>query len=161
MPPTQSQPRDVLFVCTGNTCRSPLAEALCKVRLAAKLGVPVSQLESRGFAIRSAGVAAGSGGDAASPEAITVARDYGADLASHRSRPVNPELLERATDVIAMTGSHAYLLAMQYPGLGPPPELLCVADDLPDPIGADLHRYRACAAVIVHHVDRLIAEWLS
>lgn len=152
--------REVLFICTGNTCRSPLAEALCKARLAAKLGVSITALESIGFSIHSAGVAA-SHGDAASEEAVAIAAEYGANLDPHRSRPVNPEWLERATDVIAMTGSHAYLLAMQFPGVGPPPELLCGADDLPDPIGGDARVYRLCADIIVHHVDRLIAEWLE
>lgn len=152
--------REVLFVCTGNTCRSPLAEALCKARLAAKLGVSVAKLESKGFAIASAGVAAAPG-DAASEEAVAIAATYGADLARHRSSPVNPERLGRATDVIAMTGAHAYLLGMQYPGLGPPPELLCGTDDLPDPIGGDAAVYKLCADIIVRHVDRLIAEWLE
>ena len=104
---------------------------------------------------------AASHGDAASEEAVTIASQYGADLASHRSRPMNPEWLERATDVIAMTGGHAYLLAMQYPGLGPPPELLCEDQDLPDPIGGDAAIYRVCTQIIVHHVDRLISEWLA
>jgi protein-tyrosine phosphatase len=152
--------RDVLFVCTGNTCRSPLAEALCKARLAARLGITVESLENRGYFIRSAGVAAFPG-DAPSEEAVHAAAKYGADLARHRSQPVNPEWLERATDVIAMTGTHAYLLAMRYPGLGPPPELLCGQQDLPDPIGGDANVYRLCADIIVQHVDRLITEWLE
>lgn len=152
--------REVLFVCTGNTCRSPLAEALCKARLAARLGTNIAKLEAQGFAIRSAGVAA-LPGDVASEEAVAIAAEYGADLAPHRSRAVPREWLERATDVIAMTGGHAYLLAMQYPGLGPPPELLCEDQDLPDPIGGDAAIYRICTEIIVHHVDRLISEWLA
>ncbi|CAN5559075.1 low molecular weight protein arginine phosphatase [soil metagenome] len=152
--------RSVLFVCTGNTCRSPLAEALCKVRLAERLGVSVKELASRGFVIRSGGVAA-SPGDAASEEAVSIAREFGADLTGHRSRPVNPEWLDTATDVIAMTGMHAFLLDRCFPGLGPPAELLCEQDDLPDPIGGDATLYRASARIIVHHVDRLITEWLE
>jgi protein-tyrosine phosphatase len=152
--------REVLFICTGNTCRSPLAEALCKARLAERLGIGIAKLEAKGFTIRSAGVAA-MPGDAASEEAVAVAREYGVDLSGHRSRAITRDELSRATDVIAMTGAHAYLLSMMHPAIGPPPELLCGSDDLPDPIGGDAAIYRACAAIIVHHVDRLISEWLE
>ena len=98
--------RSVLFVCTGNTCRSPLAEALCKAALARRLGCPESELPRKGFVVNSAGVMAYPGGDA-SPGAADVARAYGADLTGHRSRLVDPDLLEAATDVIAMTAAHA------------------------------------------------------
>ena len=47
--------RSVLFVCTGNTCRSPLAEALCKRMLADRLGCEPGELEARGFVVRSGG----------------------------------------------------------------------------------------------------------
>ena len=161
MPDPETQPtRSVLFVCTGNTCRSPLAEALCKRRLADRLGVPVDELPTRGFVIRSAGVMAAAG-DPASPEADEVAREYGADLSAHRSRPVDPELLAEATDVVAMTAAHAGLLMLRFPGVGPEPTLLCGEDDLPDPIGCDRAVYRACAEIIVGQLDRLFGEWLG
>src|SRR5207247_2360331 len=61
--------RMVLFVCTGNTCRSPLAEGLAKKLLADRLGCGVDDLPSRGFWLLSAGVAAHSEGPA-SPESV-------------------------------------------------------------------------------------------
>jgi protein-tyrosine-phosphatase len=152
--------RSVLFICTGNTCRSPLAESLCRVRLAERLGIRTDELPGHGFTIRSAGVAA-SPGDAASEEAVAIAREYGANLAPHRSRPLNPEWLAEASDVIAMTAFHAAMLERFYPGMGPASQLLCGPEDLPDPIGGDIALYRACARAIVHHVDRLITEWLA
>lgn len=100
-------------------------------------------------------------GSPATPEAVEVARTYGADLEAHRSRPVNPEWLERATDVVAMTASHAALLMMQYPNLGPEPRLLCGSNDLPDPIGGDGEVYRMCAEAIRVHVDRHLNEWFK
>jgi protein-tyrosine phosphatase len=162
MPPEQESaaaglPRaSVLFVCTGNTCRSPLAEALCKRLLADRLGCDPGELEARGFVVRSAGVAAYAGDDA-NPAAVEVAREYGADLTAHRSRPVNPELLESATVVVPMTRDHAAALALRCPGVGPEPVLLCGDEgDLPDPIGGDLAVYRQCAEVIRRHLERLI-----
>jgi protein-tyrosine-phosphatase len=153
--------RSILFVCTGNTCRSPLAAAVCRRLLADRLGVPEGDLEGRGFVVQSAGIAA-LPGDAASPDAVTVAGEYGADLTQHRSRPVNPELLAAATDVIAMTAGHAALLMMRFPGVGPEPRLL-VADgqDLPDPFGGDLEIYRMCGQVIAGQLTRLTQEWLG
>jgi protein-tyrosine-phosphatase len=161
--PTESVPgepfgRSVLFVCTGNTCRSPLAEALCKKLLADRLGVSEADLPARGFTVRSAGVSAFHG-DAASPEAVEVAARWGVDLSGHRSRPVNPEVLVAATDVVAMTGGHVAVLALRYPGYGPEPMVLGMSEDVPDPIGGDRADYEACASMIVAHLNRMIAEW--
>src|SRR5579862_9107943 len=80
----------IVFVCTGNTCRSPMAEALFKKRLADRLGCTVDELSARGFSVLSAGVAAMIGAEAAE-EAIQVVRTYGADLTQHRSRPLSVE----------------------------------------------------------------------
>jgi protein-tyrosine phosphatase len=152
--------RSILFVCTGNTCRSPLAAALCRTLLATRLGCPVGELEGRGWVVQSAGVAAWPG-DPATPAAVLVAGEHGADLTGHRSRAVNPELLAQATHVVAMTRGHAATLAARFPGVGPPPALIGGPDDdLPDPIGGDLAVYRACADTLLAHLDRHLTEWL-
>ncbi len=152
--------RIVLFVCTGNTCRSPLAEALAKKVLADRLGCTADELPGRGFWVLSAGVAAYGGGPA-SPESVAIAAEFGADLRDHASRPVNPQLLLAADDVIAMTRSHVYALATRYPDMGPGPRLLCGDEDLDDPIGASEEVYRACARTIVRHLDRFLPEWVG
>jgi protein-tyrosine phosphatase len=128
--------------------------------LADRLGVGEADLAARGFAVGSAGVAA-LAGDEASPEAVEAAREFGADLSAHRSRPVNPELLAGATDVIAMTATHAAMLALRFPGHGPPPVLLGPGEDLPDPFGNDLEAYRECARTIRGHLERIVKEWLG
>lgn len=161
-PPAAPSPgrRSILFVCTGNTCRSPLAESLCKRVLADRIGCSQAELESRGYVVRSAGVAAFHG-DAPSETAIAAAAEFGADLTGHRSRPVNPEMLADATDVVTMTRTHAAMLAYRFPGLGPPPTPLCGPDeDLPDPIGGDIGIYRECTGVILRHLERLVPGWV-
>jgi len=150
--------RLVLFVCTGNTCRSPLAEALAKKALADRLGCGADELPRRGVWVLSAGVAAHGGGPA-SEESVAVAAEFGADLGGHESRPVNPQLLAAADDVVTMTRGHAEALLARYPGVGPRPRLLCGDADLDDPIGAGLDVYRACAQTILTHLERLLPEW--
>ena len=140
--------RIVLFVCTGNTCRSPMAEGLAKKLLADRLGCTVEELPARGLWLLSAGVAAYGGGPAA-PESIDAAAEFGADLGSHRTRPVNVQLLAAAE-----------VLAARFPGVGPPVRLLADAD-LDDPIGGGPEVYRECARAILRHLERFIPEWVE
>ena len=95
----------ILFVCTGNTCRSPMAEAICKLLLARRLNCPVDELERRGFVVRSAGVAATNGVPAAT-NAISVVRDLGGSLENHRSRRIAASLVRQADCIFAMTIDH-------------------------------------------------------
>ncbi len=152
--------RSILFVCTGNTCRSPLAEGLCRLKLATALGCPPEELEDKGYRIGSAGVMAFPG-DPATAEAVLVAAEIGAELAGHRSRPLTAEMMAEASDVFAMTETHLVVLLSGHTAVGPEPKLLCGSEDLPDPIGGDLDEYRACARVIASHLDRLLPGWLG
>jgi protein-tyrosine phosphatase len=150
----------IVFVCTGNTCRSPLAEGLFKKRLADHLGCRPEELAAQGFLVRSAGLAALAGGSAAA-EAVEAARELGADLSQHVSRPLTPELAAQADFLIAMTDSHLRALSGQYPQLGVRPRLLRPdGGDVPDPIGADQETYRACAQQILGLVEQLLPEVL-
>jgi protein-tyrosine phosphatase len=152
--------RIILFVCTGNTCRSPLAEALAKRLLADRLRCGIDELPGRGFWVVSAGVSASHGSPAA-PESRAVAAELGGDLDAHESRPVNPQLLAAADDVIAMTVNHAQTLVARYPGIGPEPVLLCGDEDLDDHIGAGLGVYRACARTIMLHLEKFLPVWVG
>ena len=86
------------MVCTGNICRSPMAEVMLRDEVARR---GCSDIE-----VASAGTWAGFG-NPAQPEAIEVMRGRKIDLAEHRSRPVDPEELAEADLVIAMTSVHA------------------------------------------------------
>jgi protein-tyrosine-phosphatase len=148
----------ILFVCTGNTCRSPLAAALCKSILARRLQCSPADLPAFGYSIESAGLAA-LPGQPATPEAVFVASELGADLTSHQSRPLTAELLGRARRVFAMTRNHVQVLLDYFPDLRPAPQLLSTTGiDLDDPIGCDLSVYRACAQAIQRNLDLLLPE---
>ena len=86
----------MLFVCTGNICRSPLAEALLEAR-SRRLGLPV-HVESAGtWAHR---------GNPATPDAVTAGREVGLELEGHRARPLSDHLVHRADLVLGLTREH-------------------------------------------------------
>jgi protein-tyrosine phosphatase len=161
--PENEQPtvRSVVFICTGNTCRSPLAEVLCKKRLAESLGCSPEELPSKGFLICSAGLSAFPG-DSAAEYAQELAHEYGMDLSGHCSQPLLPELAARASQLVCMTRGHLDLLTAYYPELGCTPRLLNPeGQDLMDPIGQDESVYRDCAARIWSDLEPLARELLA
>lgn len=151
----------IALVCTGNTCRSPMAEGLAKALLAKALAVHSDELGDFGFEVRSMGVHA-SVGDSASKHAIAVLREHGIEFSSHRARAAQAEQLSRFERIYCMTRSHrSALLATVPPGRQLPIELLDPESrDVPDPIGGDLDDYRRTAQVIENALNRRLEEWL-
>jgi protein-tyrosine phosphatase len=92
----------ILFVCTGNTCRSPMAEAICRKFLSERMGCLPDELEDRGVMVMSAGVAAMSGGRA-SPQAVEVMSRIGMDLSLHETQPLTEPLARYADVILTMT----------------------------------------------------------
>ncbi len=156
-----ASPCRILFVCTGNTCRSPLAEGLCRVLLSAKLGCAPAELSKHGYVVQSAGIAAGPG-NPATGEAVTVGNSYGADLSVHRSQPLSLDLLSRADLLFTMTWSHLSLLQSLRVPAAPTPQLLCSSGaDVDDPIGGSDEIYRSCAARIWQCLNERLPEMLE
>ena len=127
--------KKVLVVCTGNTCRSPMAEGWLNRKLAGK-----------GWAAESAGVGAW-GGSPATPEAIAAMREIGIDLSAHRSRGLQRRLADEATLILAMTEAHRQEIVRRFPGVEKKVFLvhgfgLGEARDVADPVGLPVEAYR-------------------
>jgi protein-tyrosine phosphatase len=153
----------ILFICTGNTCRSPMAEALCGKLLADRLGCKTSELQQHGFCVQSAGLAAMMGCEA-SPEAVTVIAQEGGDLSSHASRMITTEMLAWADHIFTMTASHWYALKnvpRLLDGISQPRLLSPQDEDVADPIGGEFADYRACANQILACLEQRLPELLE
>jgi protein-tyrosine phosphatase len=143
----------VLFVCTGNTCRSPMAEWLCRRLLADRLGCKLDELEDRGVIVMSAGIAAGMG-SRASAEAIQAMSKVGLDLAGHETQQVSESLVRQADVIYTMTQSHREAIVDQWPAAAERTTLLCTdGSGVLDPIGGPADRYRQCADQIRYELE--------
>jgi protein-tyrosine-phosphatase len=145
----------VLFVCTGNTCRSPMAEGLFRDAVSKR----------RDYFVSSAGVAAYPGQDA-NPETVALLKRRGISLGSFESRPVTRELIDDATHVFAMTHGHLRTLERLFPDSVEKFYLACefadipgkgVAADVPDPIGMGRKAYEEVAKVLDLAIPSIIA----
>ncbi len=138
----------ILILCTGNTCRSPMAQVMLQ-HLLHQHGL-AQQIQ-----VKSAGLAAVPG-HPASPLAIQVMAQRGLDLRHHRAQPVTDDLLQWADLILVMEEEHARAVRQRWPHLTTPIRLISQlageSHDIPDPYGGSLQDYEATAA----HLERIL-----
>jgi protein-tyrosine-phosphatase len=144
--------KQLLIVCTGNTCRSPLAKVFSELWLT-QAGVDGWGVESAGLAVMAS--------IPASSHAQTVAGEYGADLSNHRSRQVTADMLDCADLVLVMTTHQKSLLLQKLPRM--PEKIYTLGKfagrpgDVSDPFGGSLEIYRQTAEEL-QELTRLVVE---
>ena len=136
--------KHLIFICTGNTCRSPMAEGIFRKILARRGG---------DFTCSSAGMFA-MAGEPAAANAIAACQELEIDLADHRSKPLTRADLGEDTLLVPLTREYAELLCASVPRH----QVYIPARSVSDPFGGDLERYRQCRDEILALCQSLYEE---
>ena len=139
-----SPDRIFLFVCSGNTCRSPMAAAITNAEIATRLKIPFESLETVNVRALSAGISAKVGAPL-TDEAQQVLRSLNVPVGPHAARNLSPELADQAEMIFCMTSAHRQAVIEMIPSVAWKTYCLDPQGNIDDPIGKGHAVYLACA----------------
>jgi protein-tyrosine-phosphatase len=148
-----------LFVCSGNTCRSPMAAAIANAEIAKRMRLPVAALQTVNARALSAGVTARVG-EPLTAEAQDALRSLNVPVEPHAARNLTAELAQQAEMIFCMTSAHRDAVIKLLPAVANKTYCLDAQSDVDDPIGKGMEAYLNCAQRI-HDLVRLRFDELN